>query len=852
MVNFKKRLGKGEIAKPIDPVAIYETLDRTSDKGELRRIQAEVLTTWHNQFRKKNDVVLKLHTGQGKTLIGLLILQSKLNEGANSAVYLCPNNYLIDQTCIQAKQFGIRFCTIESEIPSEFLDGKSVLITSVQKMFNGKSKFRLGHQSLSVDALLMDDCHACIDAIRDAFTIKFNKGESCYEQLLNLFSASLESQGAGSFAEIKNGNSDSVLAVPYWDWQDKQGEIVDILARMNEAESKKTFKDGKYPARHGFWFVWPLLKDSLQDCFCVFAGSGVEIVPRVLPLDVFGSFSGAAHRVFMSATVTDDSFLIKGLKLSADTILNPLISQKERWSGEKMVLIPSLIHDSLDRTTVAPEFAVKRPGRDYGVVVLTPNFAGSIDWERYGARVAKKDTILDEIERLKNTSCDQTLIIVNRYDGIDLPDDTCRVLVFDSKPFSENLVERYEERCRPNSVLTIVRTARTIEQGLGRSVRGEKDYSAILIIGPELVRMIRSKTYRQFFSRQTQAQIEIGLEIAELAKEEAVGQITPLESLNDLIKQCLVRDEGWKAFYVEKMDAIAQGARSVKDTLEIYKAELNAELTFQNGDPQGAISIIQKLIDGRVVTDDADIGWYLQEMARYALKIGRAFSNDLQLNAHKKNKFLLRPSSGMLVSQLLVSVGRMGNIIQWIKSPGSYEELNNAVQDILTSLQFGVKADRFEGAFDELGKAMGFNTERPDKQWKEGPDNLWGLEVGHFLLVECKSGVDLDRAEIVKDESGQMNNACAWFAKNYPGCKSTNIIIIPPKNVSKGAGFNEKTLIMREKELRAFNRKIKDFFLEFSTLDLNSLTEARVQELVNLHHLSINNIVADYGVEPRG
>jgi Protein of unknown function (DUF5131)/Type III restriction enzyme, res subunit len=92
--------------KPVDPIAIYDTLDRASDKGELRRVQSEVLTAWHTQFRNERDVILKLHTGQGKTLIGLLMLQSKLNEGANSAIYLCPNNYLIDQTRLQAKQFG--------------------------------------------------------------------------------------------------------------------------------------------------------------------------------------------------------------------------------------------------------------------------------------------------------------------------------------------------------------------------------------------------------------------------------------------------------------------------------------------------------------------------------------------------------------------------------------------------------------------------------------------------------------------------------------------------------------------------------------------------------------------------
>jgi replicative superfamily II helicase len=850
MVDFKKRLGKSSITKPIDPIAIYDTLDRASDKGELRRVQIEVLTAWHNQFRSKRDVILKLHTGQGKTLIGLLMLQSKLNEGASSVIYLCPNNFLIDQTCLQAKQFGLRFCTMSSELPSEFLDGKSILITTVQKMFNGRTQFELGAKSITVNALLMDDCHACIDAIREAFTVRFEREDGCYQKLIRLFSTSLESQGAGSFADIRSGNLDSLLPIPYWDWQDKVAEVVNILAARVEEESQKRPKEGVWPKRHALWFVWPLIRDSLHDCGCVVSGGALQITPRIAPLEIFGSFHNAAHRVFMSATVTNDSFLVKGLKLSADTIKNPLIYKNERWSGEKMILVPRLINDTLSRSTIVQEFAKKRTGRDFGVVALVPSFNNSKDWEKYGARVATTKTIRDEIERLKTVSCDTTLVIANRYDGIDLPDDVCRILILDSRPLSEDLMDRYEESCRQNSIMTIVRIVRNIEQGLGRSVRGEKDYSAILIIGSELIRIIRTEMYRKHFSQQTQTQIEIGLEIAELAKEEIQNGITPMESLHGLIRQCLVRDEGWKAFYTEKMVAIAPIDRDFKDALEIYKAELEAETLFQNGDSANAIAKIQKLIDNSI-KDAADAGWYLQEMARYSFRISLSQSNTLQLEAHKKNKFLLKPATGMLVVQLVVSHERMGNIIKWVKACGSHEELTNKIRDILTSLNFGIPADRFERAFNELGEALGFPSERPDKQWKEGPDNLWALVEGHYLVVECKSGVALDRAEISKDEAGQMNTSCAWFSRNYPGCKSTNMLIIPMNHLARASGFNEKVQIVRERELKAFTMKVANFFAEFQSLDWNSLPQVKVQELINFHKLSVKNIIEDYSVEPR-
>ena len=171
MIDFKKKLAQKDFKKVVDPIEIYDTLDRESDKGPLRPAQESILKEWFETRQNQRDVIVKLHTGQGKTLIGLLMLQSKLNGGDGSVVYLCPNNYLIKQTCTQAKQFGIAVCTAEDDLPTEFSDGEAILVTSVQKMFNGLSKFHTGNRSVEVSTLLMDDAHACIDAIRNAFLI---------------------------------------------------------------------------------------------------------------------------------------------------------------------------------------------------------------------------------------------------------------------------------------------------------------------------------------------------------------------------------------------------------------------------------------------------------------------------------------------------------------------------------------------------------------------------------------------------------------------------------------------------------------------------------------------------------
>lgn len=520
MVNFGKRLAKKADIKPVDPIQIYSKLDRAHDKGPLRPSQEAVLREWNARQAATRDVIVKLHTGQGKTLVGLLMLQSRLNAGMGPVVYLCPDHFLIAQTCEQARQFGIQTCTADDELPDDFLNSSRILVTSVQKLFNGLTKFGLNKTSIELDTVLMDDAHACADRIREACRIRIPGDEPAYASLKTLFATELEQQGVGTFADIENGKREALLPVPYWAWIARESEVASILSAQSDRKSVR--------------FAWPLLRDMLAHCQCIVSGAAIEIEPYVPPLDAFGSYSRAARRIFMSATVTDDAFLVKGLRLSPKTITSPLTYDRETWSGEKMVVIPSLIHEDLDHDWIVNRYSKPKPSRTRGVVALTPSFARSKAWEENGSLVAARDTIEGAVSALRRSEFEKTVVLANRYDGIDLPDDTCRILIFDSRPYSESLIDLYAEQVRPGSEATLMRTVRTVEQGMGRSVRGEKDYSVIVVTGSDLVRLIREKATRRFFSPQIDKQIQIGLDVAEMARQEVADDDEPSKCIRYL------------------------------------------------------------------------------------------------------------------------------------------------------------------------------------------------------------------------------------------------------------------------------------------------------------------------------
>jgi len=395
-----------------------------------------------------------------------------------------------------------------------------------------------------------------------------------------------------------------------------------------------------------------------------------------------------------------------------------------------------------------------------------------------------------------------------------------------------------------------MKLTRTVEQGLGRAVRGEKDYCVVLIVGPSLVKFIRGKKTRAFLSVQTNTQIQIGLDIADLAKEDIEKGSTALDVLQKLISQCLARDEGWKEYYVAEMDKVGS-YKAPSGELDLFAMESEAEQHFNSGRIPSAIKTVQELID-RHCSENEDRGWYLQVMARYEFSRSKHESNALQVAAHQKNHFVLRPREGMQIEKLsMISQRRVENIRTWLNRYQDLETRRIALQEILANFRFGVRAEAFERAVNDLGIALGFQCQRPDKEWREGPDNLWALRDNEFLLIECKSEVGLDRNQINKDETGQMNNACAWFARNYTGAKVTNWLIIPTNVGTKASGFNEKVEILRESGVKRIAGNAQAFFKELFRLDSSDLLDEKVMKLLKYHTLGVEELVSEYAVEPK-
>ena len=832
-------MGEKPKMKETNPLEIFNRLEKEKEKGFLRSHQERILSQWHEKFLNKKDTIVKLHTGQGKTLVGLLMLQSSVNAGLGPAIYLCPNKYLVKQTIEEAKSFGISVVEFPDlgDPPLKFSNSEAILVTTCQKMFNGKSKFGVigsNHEPIKIGSIVMDDAHKCLDIIREVFTIKIAKKQEdginpVYQKLWDLFEDALMRQEPGTCIDIKE-NADAHMAVPFWNWYEK---IQDVLGILHENKNKK-----------GLLFAWDLIKNKLPYSNCIFSGKELEISPRLIPIEMIPSFSKATRRIFLSATLTEDAFLIRDLGIDRTSIEKPLTLEDVTYSGERMILIPTLVNLSFTREKIiewVSRYSEKHG--NFGVFSLVPSSKHAKDWELEGGIVTNKDNLDEVIVELKdligNGTARHPTILVNRYDGIDLPDDICRVLCLDSVPTHASLSDKYTQAVRPDSRIIRRQLAQRIEQGIGRGIRGPNDWCVIIATGNKLTSFLSETAKNEFLSNETIEQIQIAKELSDEMKGEEGHKLNVIEKVID---QCINRDEGWKEFYHDSMKKIKRNPSDEK-FLDIFKIEREAEVYFQNKQFQQAADTIRKILD---ISKD-DLGWYYQLIASYLYPLDKTDSMNMQLNAFNENNRLHKPDEGITYSKLTNTSDNREKLIQnWINQQRTKTDLILKVVTILDNVSFGVPSESFEDGVDQLGEMLGFVSHRPEKLSRMGPDNLWNISGKQYWIISCKNGVQPDRDFISKSEAGQLSNDIGWFSKEYTNCTSKPIFIHPSSTLNTDAFLDTQSYVITPQKLEDLKQNVKSFYNSLASITKEDISIEIIKQKLAESHLDIFHINQDY------
>jgi Rad3-related DNA helicase len=274
--NLKLNIKKGK--RSTDPMEVFQGLTLRGAIENIWGPRQSALKEWHDRFRDAPDSIIEMNTGGGKTLVGLLIAQSLLNETRGHILYVCPTNQLVEQTIEKAAECGLAVASRYSgdwSNRAQFDAGEAFCVTNYATLFNGQSIF----QSITIDAIVFDDAHVAESIIRSQFTIRIGNDTELFKKVLNIYRPHFANSCQSSqYEDACNGKWDSLVFVPMFIAKKHAQELRKLLVESGIHEAE----DNKYP--------WEHLKNRIDVC-CVFvSGSGIQITPSVIPLHVMPYF----------------------------------------------------------------------------------------------------------------------------------------------------------------------------------------------------------------------------------------------------------------------------------------------------------------------------------------------------------------------------------------------------------------------------------------------------------------------------------------------------------------------------------------------------------------------------------
>lgn len=509
---FKKL---SQTAKVTTPEEVFFSLTRASSHGYLRGQQQDVLREYAAKGISAADVAFELPTGTGKTAVGLLLAESKRRAGEKVA-YLCLNNQLAGQVLAEAAKLGIpaadlrgdKYTRDATEV-GRFKTASAVGVSTYSNLFNVNPIIK------DCGLVVFDDAHGGEHYAADMWTVTV-EGDQHAAQYSALVAALRPALSPAQFSEVTEGE----------DYNNVQ--IADVVGHPECHAGIRAVLDGNAE----FEFQWQLLRPKLNSCVFLVSPSEVTIRPIIPPTHSHDAFASIGQRVYLSATLGGKSDLQRAYGAKQIELFR---AKSAQW-GRRYIFVPGLFTNDDEAFKIAANvwdsLSVRR------AVLIAPSSKAAnkahASFVSHATSVPTRlgsDDIKDDLAPFtKNT--DVMLVLGGRYDGLDLPEDDCRLLLLVDSPAATNALERHlTSKWKMGPVMRRKERTRLI-QGMGRCTRSATDFAVVLWLGQSLVDIASSKS--AISQMPVELQRELGWGIVQVMESSDLSQ-TLVEMASGLI-----------------------------------------------------------------------------------------------------------------------------------------------------------------------------------------------------------------------------------------------------------------------------------------------------------------------------
>lgn len=778
---FKKI--SGELRPPDDPEALFRDLRGRKIQGLLSQ-QADVLREYAKAGVSLEDVAIQLPTGSGKTLVGLLIAEWRRRKFGERVLYLCPTRQLVNQVVSSAAaKYGLKLNgftgpsrDFDPARASEYDSGEAVGVATYSAVFNSNPFFD------DPQVIICDDAHAAENYIASMWSLRILRrtNESMY---LSVLSVLKDAFSETDYQRLRSDNPD------HWDEQWIElvpGPKFDPVASALEGllDTHCTGDEHRY--------AWGSLKGHLAACNLFVTPREFLIRPLVPPTFQHAPFAGAGHKVYMSATLGAGGDLERIVGRKAIHRISPPTGFERQGVGRRFFLFPGRSLDHAATGELIRELIDAAPRTLY----LVPSDARA-------SEVRESLTALQGLSFFDGRGLEQSkesfveadraiALVANRYDGIDLNGDECRLLIFDGFPSTTNLQEQFLVTRMAAGVILDERVGTRLAQGFGRCTRSDTDYAVVVVVGESISRHLMKADRRGHFHQELQAEIEFGLEQSkDTTKSEFLANVREFVAQGDEWRSAesrllSIRDARTREPRVGETDL----ERAVDHEVEYSQAVWNGDyqgamaaaesvLAVLDADPLRGYRALWSYLAGccawRLASGDADglrgraREWFRRAAAaatsvRWLHEVARATAAEVP-EVDRAHQALIQQVAG-----LEAQVERLGIVH------------NRMFETELLRVTHGLSSGEtpaFEQAHALLGKMLGFAS--GSESGPAEPDAWWRTSDDEYLVFEDHADAATTSSISVK-KIRQASSHATWLreSQSVPDSAEIAVVLISP------------------------------------------------------------------------
>lgn len=775
------RISSPSTPKPESPAILFRDLKRDPSIKFLWDHQGKLLDQYFTHHLKTSDLALELPTGSGKTLVALLIAEYRRRANSERVAFLCPTRQLCSQVAGQARKYGVPTALLTGSQKkydlAQFMayqQAKSIAITTYSGVFNTNPRIN------DAELLICDDAHAAHNYVASPWTLEVNRFD--HKDLFSaLYRAIHKALPENLIYAIESYESNPYAA--------SHVDLVSTIALQAHFGAMRQVLD-EFTKDTDLAYSWSEISGHLDACAVYCSGDTIEIRPIVPPTETHRPFAGAKQRIYMSATLGEDGDIERSFGAKKIARLPVPEGWDKRGTGRRLVLFPGYGKD--DKS--AWETAISLLGQVNRSLILVPD-------DRTRKQVEK---LLDgRFPVLAATDVEQSmapftshagkpvLIITNRWEGIDLPGEDCRLMALVGSPAGAGLQEHYLLN-RLGAVTQLRDRIRTrVTQAMGRCTRDEGDYSIVLMMGNELLKWCCTQSNTNGMHPELQAEIAFGLENS--------SDRTMPEVL-ELSKHFLGQTEDWQAAnenIVERRSSISKVKDAAAGALaKAAPAEIDFVYRLWNGEYDTAFTLANQVLAALEGGNDLKpyrSFWHHQ--AAVAAHLAHRATND------EKFKFaaidaLERASTtsvgirwlGAIRAQLQAKPAATGPTIypvrEWFQEITALLTIwgisGGRFAKVLAGVQADLESDKDAKAFERGLAAQGKMLGARAHQWSDdgAPDGLWIFGDWHAFVFEAKTDQKPGTASLAVVRQAATHEARVRADKLIPDYTPCTTIIV--------------------------------------------------------------------------